>query len=300
VKRIASLAALAAAVLTLPLVAAGAAFPDRIELPNGWLPEGIATGKGTTFYAGSRAAGAVWKGDLRTGEGSVLVQPQAGRVATGLMVDRRDRLFVSGANTGRAWVYDADDGSELAAYNLATAPTFINDVVVTREAAWFTDSQKPVLYRIPIGQRGELGAAETVPLSGDYSHQTGFNLNGIDSTRDGRTLIVVQSNTGKLFTVTRRGVTEEIDLGGATVTNGDGILLDGRTLYVVRNQLNQIAEIRLSRDLESGRVVDTITDPDFDIPTTVDEFGNHLYAVNARFNTPPTPDTPYWVTRVRK
>jgi sugar lactone lactonase YvrE len=300
-KRIASLAALAAVVLTLPLVAVGASFPDRIELPNGWLPEGIATGDGTSFYAGSRAAGAVWKGDLRTGEGSVLVQPRTGRVATGLMVDRRDRLFVSGANTGQAWVYDADDGTELAAFTLATTPTFINDVVVTREAAWFTDSMKPVLYRIPIGRRGALGAPETVALSGDYVHQMGFNLNGIDATRDGRTLIVVQSNTGKLFTVDRRGVTEEIDLGGATVTNGDGILLDGRrTLYVVRNQLNQIAEVRLSRDLESGRVVDTITDPGFDIPTTIDEFGNSLYAVNARFNTPPTPQTPYWVTRVDK
>ena len=302
VKRIASLAALAAVVLTLPLVAVGAAFPDRIELPNGWLPEGIDVGRGTEFYAGSRATGSVWKGDLRTGEGFAVVdlEPGSGRVATGLMVDRRDRLFVSGANTGQAWVYDADDGTELAAYNLAAAPTFINDVVVTREAAWFTDSQKPVLYRIPIGRRGALGQAETVQLSGDYVHQTGFNLNGIDATRNGKTLIVVQSNTGKLFTVTRSGVTEEIDLGGASVTNGDGILLDGRTLYVVRNQLNQIAEIRLSRDLESGRIVDTITDPGFDIPTTIDEFGNSLYAVNARFSTPPTPQTPYWVTRVRK
>ena len=131
-------------------------------------------------------------------------------------------------------------------------------------------------------------------------HQPGFNLNGIDATRNGKTLIVVQSGTGKLFTVSPSGVTDEIDLGGATVTNGDGILLDGRTLYVVRNQLNQIDVIRLSGRLESGRVVDTIKDPGFDIPTTIDERGKRLYAVNARFSTPPTPETPYWITQVRK
>ena len=44
----------------------------------------------------------------------------------------------------------------------------------------------------------------------------------------------------------------------------------------------------------------TITHPDFDVPTTIDEHGGNLYAVNARFTTPPGPDVPYWVTRVRK
>jgi sugar lactone lactonase YvrE len=305
-KRIASLAALAAVVLTLPLVAVGASFPDRIELPNAWLPEGIDIGRGTEFYAGSRATGSVWKGDLRTGEGFAVVdlEPDSGRVATGLMVDNRDRLFVSGANTGQAWVYDANDGTELAAYTLATAPTFINDVVVTREAAWFTDSRKPVLYRIPIGDGGALGPAETVQLTGDYVHEVpsppAFNLNGIDATPDGKTLILVQSGTGKLFTSNTSGLTEQIDLGGFLVKAGDGILLDGRTLYVVRNTLNQIVEIELSPDLSSGTVVDTITSPGFDVPTTIDAFGDRLYAVNARFSTTPEEDTPYWVTQVRK
>jgi hypothetical protein len=95
-------------------------------------------------------------------------------------------------------------------------------------------------------------------------------------------------------------VTRSIDLGGATVPNGDGVLLDGRTLYVVQNRLNQIAKIRLDRRLRSGRVVARITDTDFDVPTTIDEFGEKLYAVNARFTTPPTPTTTYSVVKVRK
>ena len=84
-----------------------------------------------------------------------------------------------------------------------------------------------------------------------------------------------------------------------SVPNGDGILLEDRTLYVVQNQLNVIAAIKLDKGLASGTVVERLSDPGFDVPTTIDRFGNHLYAVNARFSTPPTPVTPYWITAVR-
>ena len=111
-----------------------------------------------------------------------------------------------------------------------------------------------------------------MPLTGAISFTAGaFNTNGIDATKNGKTLVIVQSNTGKLFTVTPTGMTAEIPLGGASVPNGDGILLDGRTLYVVQNQLNQIAKIRLAHGLTSGQIVGTITDSDFDIPATVDK-----------------------------
>jgi hypothetical protein len=55
-------------------------------------------------------------------------------------------------------------------------------------------------------------------------------------------------------------------------------------------------------DLRSGQgeIVAIITDPALDVPTTITEFGNSLYAVNARFGTPPEPDTFYDVVRVAK
>jgi sugar lactone lactonase YvrE len=185
----------------------------------------------------------------------------------------------------------------------AAATTFVNDVAVTREAAWFTDSFAPFLYRValsPAGRpRGQAGVRR-VPLTGDIDYGSGFNANGIDATPDGRTLVIVQSNTGKLFTVTRAGVTRHLDLAGATVPNGDGILLDGRRLYVVQNRLNRIAVVALSRDLRRGRVARRITSGDFDVPTTVDDVGSRLYAVNARFGATMTPTTRYWVTQLRK
>ena len=294
-RRLAAIAVAAgvAALGGLP-AAAGPAFPGKIDLPKGFAPEGIAIGHGHAFYVGSIPTGAIYRGDLRTGEGRVLVPAAPGRQAIGLDVDRNERLFVAGGPTGRAFVYDAGSGGLLAEYTLTMGATFVNDVVVTRGGAYFTDSLQQQLYRVPLSPGGALGAAaETIPLSGDIAFVSGFNLNGIDATPNGRTLVVVQSNLGRLFTVDpRTGVADEIDLGGETVTAGDGILLDGMTLYVVRNQQNRIAVVRLARDLGSGTLLTHLTHPDFSVPTTIAEFGQRLYAVNARFGTPVTPTTP--------
>jgi sugar lactone lactonase YvrE len=302
-RRIAALTFLAAFLSAVP-AGAGSGFPDQIDLPNGFSPEGIDIARGGVFYVGSIPTGAVYRGSVRTGQGDVLVPAQQGRPAIGVDVDRRGRIFVAGGPSGAAFVYDADTGAPLASYQL-TSPspaTFVNDVIVTRDGAYFTDSFKPFLYRVPIAPNGALGTtSEAIPLSGDITYQEGFNANGIDATPDGKTLVIVQSNTGQLFTVDpATGVATLLDLGGDTVVNGDGILLDGKTLYVVQNFFNQVSVVTLDPDLAGGRVTETLTSPGFDIPTTIAEFGNRLYMVNARFTTPPGPTTAYWVTQLRK
>ncbi len=281
--------------------AAGGRYPETIALPNGWQPEGIATGKHNSFYSGSRATGAIFKGNLKTGRGDVLVESWGG-TALGMKVDRRTRLFVAGGATGTASVYDAHDGDLLKRYTLTTAPTFVNDVIVTKRAAYFTDSQKRQLYVLDLGRRGRLPAqARTLALKGDLlsAPTGGFELNGIEST--GRRLVAVHSTLGRLYAIDPRdGDTDLIDLEGGDVANGDGLLLHGRRLYVVQNQLNRIAVVRLDRDLGEGEITGHLTDSDFDVPTTIAEKGGFLWAVNARFTTPPTPDTTYDVVRVRR
>ncbi|HEV8167241.1 MAG TPA: superoxide dismutase, partial [Actinomycetota bacterium] len=214
-------------------------------------------------------------------------------------------IFVAGGPTGQAFVYDARTGADLASYQLVPAgvATFVNDVVVTSKAAYFTDSLNQQLYVVPLGRHGRLpgqAAVRTLPLTGDLQFQPGFNLNGIEAARGGQVLIVVQSNTGLLFTVNpRTGVTDQIDLGGELVTNGDGLLLLGRTLFVVRNVDNLVALVQLSGSLSSGRVVAELHDPDFDVPTTIAFTAGRLYAVNARFGTVPDPTTArYDIVRV--
>lgn len=281
-------------------------FPSVIDLPNGWLPEGVVTGRGPVIYSGSRANGAIYAADLRTGEGSILVPGVAGRVAVGLDFDRRSNfIFVAGGATGDAYVYDAATGAQQAFFDFTASPTtFINDVIVTKDAAYFTDSRQPVLYRVPLGPGGQVSEAagfDTIPLSGDWQQGAGNNANGIEATPNGKSLIVVNSSLGLLYEVDpETGVATVIDLGGASVSNGDGILLSGSMLYVVRNRLNQIAVVDLAPDLSTGEIVGTITDSAFDVPTTVAAFGNSLYAVNARFGTPNTPETEYSIVRVNR
>lgn len=278
--------------------AAGSAFPDRLPLPDGWLPEGIATGTGTTIYSGSRADGSVWRGDLRTGEGEVLVDVD-GRFAVGMKVDR-GLLFVAGGPTGDAYVYDARTGEEVAVLDLTDDPSFVNDVTVTRDAAYFTDSQAAVLYRVALGPGGApTGEVDVLPLTGDWEQVAGFNANGIAATPDGGSLLVINSTTGILYSVDpASGEAVAVDTGGASLTSGDGILLQGPTLYVVRNSLDEVVELRMSPDLLSAEHVATLTDPDFDVPTTLAMHGSRLYAVNARFSTPPTPSTEYDIVLV--
>ncbi|WP_238161297.1 SMP-30/gluconolactonase/LRE family protein [Kribbella antibiotica] len=275
-------------------------FPARIELPAGFQPEGIAIARGTAYF-GSRATGDIYAADLRTGTGKVL-SAGPGTGSLGMKVDGHGRLFVAGAGGGNGRVIDTRTGRVLASYTFTTStPTFVNDVILSKDAAWFTESQQPVLYKVPLGHGGKLPAkATTIPLSGDYQHSAGvLNANGIALTPDGRGLLIVQSSTGFLFRVDpETGVTRKVDLGGAVLTNGDGLLLDGKTLYVVQNRLNKIAVVRLDAAGTLGAVQREITSTDFDVPTTAAAFGDRLYLPNARFTTPPTATTPYWVTAV--
>jgi sugar lactone lactonase YvrE len=300
------LPSLIAIALLAPASASAVTYPDVIPLPNGWGPEGIAIRAGTPdVYVGSIPTGAVWLGDLRGGAGTVLVPPHAGRVAIGLKVDRRHRLFVAGGPTGKAFVYDARTGGDLAEYTLAEAgASFINDVVVTRGAAYFTDSRSASLGVLRLGEDGELPAqAESLPLTGDFELVTGpnaFNLNGIAATRNGRHLVAVQTETGKLFAIdARTGESDEIEFPrGLSFPNGDGLLLRGRRLYVVQNMLHQVSVVQLSEDLESGRLLRVLTHSALDVPTTIARSGSRLYVVNARFGTPVTPDTTYAIVKL--
>jgi sugar lactone lactonase YvrE len=291
---------LLAAVLGVTLTAAAPAtaddsrhFPSEFSLPNGWQPEGIAI-SGTTAYFGSRADGSIYAADLRTGTGKVLAKGP-GTPSLGLKVDNRKRLWVSGGTGGDARVYDTRTGALLAKFQFATADTFVNDVVLTDRSAWFTDSRKAVLYEVPL----DLTPHRTLALTGDLVVTPGAtNLNGIVTGLDGG-LIVVQSNTGKLFRIDpRSGKSTEINLSGQTLTNGDGLLREGRQLYVVQNRLNKVARYTLSRD--GATLAAERTDARFDVPTTVAAFGQRLYLPNARFSTPPTPETTYTVVAVER
>ncbi|NYE15637.1 superoxide dismutase [Actinomadura citrea] len=281
--------------------AGAAVYPTTIRLPNGFQPEGIAIGPGPVAYVGSMADGSVYRADLRTGAGAVLSRGP-GTQALGLKTDARGRVFVAGGAGGDARVLDARTGRVLASYRLATGPSFVNDVILTQGAAWFTDSTNPVLYKLPLDGGRLPSVAVRIPLTGDLVYQggpdspgsAGFNANGITPTPDGRGLIVVQSNTGGLFRVDPTGRTRRVNLHGESLPEGDGLLLRGRTLYAVQNRLDTVAVLRLDAAGTDGRVVRRVKDARFALPTTVAAFGSRLYLPNIQFfATGPTPGISY-------
>ncbi|MEU7985952.1 superoxide dismutase [Streptosporangium canum] len=261
-------------------------------MPDGFQPEGIAIGPGPFAFIGSMADGSIYRADLRTGRGAIISRGP-GTPSLGMKIDERGRLFVAGGTGGDARVVDSRTGRVLATYRLATGPAFVNDVILTQGAAWFTDSTNPVLYKLPLRDGRLPTAAQRIPLTGDLVYGDGFNANGITPTPDGRGLIVVQSNTGGLFRVDWSGATRRVNLHGESLREGDGLLLRGRTLYAVQNRFNAVAVLRLNEAGTDGRVVRRVSDPRFDVPATVAAFGARLYLPNARFDTSPTPTTPY-------
>lgn len=289
-------------------------FPVDIALPTGEQPESITMGIGHTAYISLGAlAGGIYQVDLQSGEGNYLVSPVPGRALAGVAFDARSNLvWAAGAFLGNLLAFDAGSGMQVAEFQLGdpwfptpgTNPTsLVNDVVVTKKAVYCTDSFRPLLYMIPLGPAGTIteGAAPgVIPLSGDFEMTMdaplGFpvNANGIDATPNGKDLVLVNTSSGILYHVDpATGYATSIDLGGESMLFGDGIMLeenqDGFCLYVVRNLMNMVAKVQLEPDLKTGHVSGVITsaDPAFQIPTSVDAFGDGLYLVNARFDVAP-------------
>ncbi|MFI6036540.1 SMP-30/gluconolactonase/LRE family protein [Streptomyces sp. NPDC051315] len=278
----------------------GAAWPTAFPLPYGFQPEGIAIGTRPFAYFGSLANGDVHRASLATGRGSVVVRGLgAGHPTVGLKIDPQGRLFLAGGASGEIRVADARTGETEQVY--ATGGAFVNDVILTPGAAWFTDSFAARLHKLVLGRDGAPRAVETVPLGGDWVQGDDFTANGIERTPDGSALLVVNAfaDGGRLMRVDPgTGAARTVDLGTARLPNGDGLLLLGRTLYAVQQAQNAVDVFRLNAAGTRGTAVARITDPRFRIPTTAAAWGDRLYLPNARFDVEPTPGTEYDVVAV--
>ncbi len=270
-------------------------LPSEYELPPSINPEGITRkGKSATFFVGSLANGGIYQFDAITGDGKFVIQGGENRSAVGMAFDSRSGLlYVAGGATGKVFVYKPSSGELVQELDVGAEgeATLVNDVKITRRAVYITDSFRPVFYRIPLNKYGSLEnepVLKTIPLHGEFEFAEGgaINANGIEAIHSGDILIVVNTQSGRLYRVNgHTGEAKEIALD-QSVINGDGLLLLGNKLFVVQNFLNQISVIDLDWNLQSGEVIKVITSEGFDIPTTTANFGFNLLTVNARFSTP--------------
>jgi sugar lactone lactonase YvrE len=281
---------LLALVTALAAPAAAAPAAEVIVLPGASSAEGIAAGRGATFYAGDLFAGDIFRGDLQRGTAELFIDAPTGRMAVGMAVNvAHDLLFVAGGFTGQAYVYDLRTGATVASYQFAApATSLVNDVAITKDGAWFTDSFHARLYFVPVSRAGIPGPTfRTLALSGPAATLIGtgaVNLNGIQATPNGTTLIVAHSANAQLYTVDP-ATGASATIAGVSVPNVDGLVLEAGRLWAVQNFSNQISRIRLRPDLASGVVEQVITSDLFQIPTTAARFGSRLAVVNAKFDT---------------
>ena len=288
--------ALSGAVVAAPATSA-APLPTRYVLPGqDVFPEGVTAVDGT-FYVTSTTNGAVFRGRLGNSQTQVFLPGgRDGRTtAVGLEVTPDgSRLVVAGGSTGQVFVYDTSDGSLVAKFSNGgdASGTFLNDVAFDAAGnAYITDSVSPVLYRVPAAQIAS-GTGRSRPLQPfvqftgtAFSYVDGFNANGIVVTEDGRFALVVQSQTGRLFRIGLRDKSvRRVQLGSATLKNGDGLELDGRTLYAVRNANTLIVKLRLAPDALSATLVSNSSDASLRYPTTAALAGGRLLVVNSQFD----------------
>jgi hypothetical protein len=297
---------MAISLIAVPAVAAkGAAhhakpLPSRIALPDGFQPEGLTSGWGNRLYVGSLVDGAIWRGNVKTGTGSIFIAGIPGQSAAGIHFDVRGRLWVAGASDKTVRVYSRA-GVLLQTYSFPTAG-FINDLVITRKGVYATDSTNAQLLVIPARTFGPLPTpdkATTLAITGDMTNDpSAFNMNGIVESHGW--LVVVNTNLANLFRINpKTGVSKIIELHGYSPAFGDGLILRGRFLYVIQNQENKVAVIKLSANLRSGKYIGKITSSSLDVPTTGAFAAGKLYVVNARFNVADPTTAKYWISRLR-
>ncbi|MFF8846123.1 superoxide dismutase [Streptomyces sp. NPDC015127] len=288
----------------VPAAAPEQAWPTRFALPNGFQPEGITIGRTPFAWFGSLADGDVYRAELATGRGRVVIEGLGrDRSVVGLKIDRPERrLYLSGGFSREIRVADIRSREIVRNFSVGGSGSMVNDVILTPGAAWFTDSFRPQLYRLPVGRDGEPGReVATIALGGEWEQGRDFTANGITRTPDGRALLVVNSvvEGGSLMRVDpRTGVARRVGLGDLKIPHGDGLLLLGRDLYIVQQQLNRVEVVRLNDAGTEGAPIARITDPRFRIPTTAAAWGRRIYLPNARFDVEPKPDTDYDVVAV--
>jgi Cu-Zn family superoxide dismutase len=257
-------------------------------------PEGVAAGSGRTFFVGTVGDGTIYSGTADSPNVTEFIVGGAGKSATGMKVSR-GLLYVAGAATGKITVYNIGTKQQVAQFDTG-ASGFLNDLIVARNGDVFvTDSFRPVLWHVTAAQvQAGSGTPEQISVAPEITYTTGFNLNGIVAREGGKRLIVVQSNTGKLFridlgsTAASRRITQ---IDAPAVPGGDGLLIDRGRLLVVQGSPAQISVLKLRGGASRARLDATITDPTLKGPSTVARVGKLLLVVNADFATSTQPFT---------
>lgn len=273
-------------------------------------PEGITEGPGATFYVGSLGDGTIYRGDTTTGEVTIVVPPDGDgrRAIAGLDVDGYGRLVACDIDGGQLFAYDLKSGALAARRLIPAEESWPNDIVVVGDVAYITDSKRPLVWRLPVGEHG-IGEPEMAIDLSPFGPADPAYLNGIVAHPDGTLLLVAsQGEGGTLWRIDLVSKTAApVDLGGYEF-NADGMLVCGPVLYGVTNRGEtqadlqfMISGVRLAPDWLSGAVLGELTDPSWDFPTTIAQVSGQLLVVCSQVgkkDTDAEPSLPFQVVSI--
>ena len=259
-------------------------------------PEGVTVDPTTgAVFTNSANTGVVFRVDPDTGASMRIADPlglgdsppaKPVSVALGLKADGQGRLWVAGARTGSMHVVDIATGERLARFTTPEGPWLINDVALTSDAAYFTDTLRPVLWRVARDSVADAALEPWLSFEGtalEYGEEP--NLNGIVATPDGRYLIVVLMKTGRLFRIdTRTREVAAIDIGDSALDGGDGLALIGQRLFLVRQSAGEVVALDLSADLATAVEARRIRPTELAWPATIAVRGDRLIVANSQLN----------------
>ena len=262
-------------------------------------PEGVAyDAKRGVLYTGSAQNGTVYAVNAASGAVTKFQEGGAlGRmVALGMKVDPQGRLWIAGGAQGTVSVL-SPDGVTLEVFETPKSPRpYINDLALAPDGSvYVSDSSRPVIYRVKDMKLSAWLDLARTPIK----YGPGVNLNGLAVTPDGRYLLAVQLNTGELWRIDLNTKAVQRVMGG--LVNGDGLLLDGRSLYVARNKDQVVSKVSLSADYASGQLVREEPLAGLRFPATLTMIGGDLVVTQAQLDRlGGTPETPFKLTRFKK
>ena len=268
--------------------------------------EGIGLDRRTgVFYVSETTGGEIHRGQVNKAKTRQWLDGDGtdGRfTARGITVDGAGRVYIAGGpnaidRPGKPdlWVYSRA-GRLLAALRTGVPNAFLNDVAIGPDgAAYFTNSNAPQVFRVAkVG--GTWSVKTWVDATGTIVTPTGFNLGGIVVSPDRRSLVVAQGNVGKLwrFDLGSRQVSP-INIGGADLRNADGLVRQGRTLWVVRNFSRILTTLNLAGNARTATLVSELATDPTRVFTTAKLSQGRLLLVDSKFDENPVGLPPYQV-----
>lgn len=188
-----------------------------------------------------------------------------------------------GVNT-TVYMFSDDEGSGELLLECDVDGVFLNDLTVSGETLYITDSVVNVLHALNLtaASEGEC-VAEKIELPEEFQ-ASGFDFraNGIRGYQDG--LLIANTFVGSL---------EYLDLSTGEITNmispgtiaPDGLCFgdsDGE-LYIVENGSNLVSSWQLNGTETPATFVGNIVSEDYDSPSTCSVLDGTVWTVNARF-----------------